>query len=94
MIFYQTNGLPPRLVPKWHGCGVGDAFCRVRGKSQSRRLAAEAVWNGKPLNLGVLPGCGKRVDILCQQRVDSSRARRVVCTSFEDRQGRTRVFLL
>jgi hypothetical protein len=36
VIFYQTNGLPPRLVPKWHGCGVGDAFCRVLIKSQKQ----------------------------------------------------------
>ncbi len=35
--------------------GVGDAFCRVRGKSQSRFLAAEAVWNDKPLNFGRAP---------------------------------------
>jgi hypothetical protein len=40
------------------------------------------------------PGCGKQVDILCQQRVDSDRRERVVCTSFEDRQGRTCVSLL
>jgi hypothetical protein len=29
VIFFQTNDLPPRLVPKWHECGVGDAFRRV-----------------------------------------------------------------
>ncbi len=57
---------------------VEDAFRRVR---------AELLFNECGLRLSEdLPGCGKQVDILCQQRVDSDRRERVVCTSFEDRQ--------
>jgi hypothetical protein len=60
-------------------------FVACATKSPSRFLTAEAVRNDK-LKIQALPGCGKQVEILCQQRVDSDRRKRVVCTSFEDRQ--------
>ena len=52
---------------------VEDAFRRVRAELLLNECFSS-------------PSCGKQVDILCQQRVDSDRRERVVCTSFEDRQ--------
>src|SRR5689334_21536353 len=70
-------------------CREGDAFCCVRGQNSGivelllHLAGSETRSHTSPWSPS---GCGKQVNILCQPSVDSSRARRVVCTSFEDRQ--------
>ena len=60
---------------------------RVRQFRQSRALLDLAGSETRSHKSPWSPsGCGKQVNILCQPWVDSERARRVVCISFEDRQ--------